>query len=85
MTYGLDLTKRADKDLQKLPVQVQERIVKGLRLLRNDLQGDVKKLTNFTPEYRLRVENYRVLFEIEDNTERSTIVIQRILHRKDAY
>ncbi len=81
MTYKLDLTKRADKDLQKLPVGVQERVAKGLRLLRNDLQGDVKRLTNFTPEYRLRVGNYRVLFEIEDNT----VVIQRILHRKDAY
>ena len=81
MTYNIDLTKRADKDLRKLPVQVQKRIAKGLRLLQNDLQGDVKKLTNFTPEYRLRIGNYRVLFEIEDNE----LVIQRILHRKDAY
>ena len=34
--------------------------------MENDLAGDVKKLTNFTPEYRLSVGNYRVLFEIED-------------------
>ena len=81
MIYKLDLTKRADKDLQKLPVGAQERVAKGLRLLRNDLQGDVERLTNFSPEYRLRVGNYRVLFEIEDNT----VVVQRILHRKDAY
>ncbi len=31
----------------------------------NDLKGDVKRLTNSTPEYRLRVGDYRVLFEIE--------------------
>jgi mRNA interferase RelE/StbE len=45
------------------------------------LRGDVKRLTNFTPEYRLRVGNFRVLFEIEDKE----IVIYRIVHRKDAY
>jgi hypothetical protein len=33
--------------------------------LQNNLDGDVKRLTNFTPEYRLRVGNYRILFEVE--------------------
>jgi len=50
-------------------------------MLKTDLTGDVKKLTNFTPEYRLRVGNYRILFEIENNK----IIIYRIIHRKDAY
>jgi mRNA interferase RelE/StbE len=49
--------------------------------LQDDLAGDVKKLTNYSPEYRLRVGNYRVLFEVE----KSTVVIYRILHRKDAF
>lgn len=47
----------------------------------NNLKGDIKKLTNFTPEYRLRVRNYRVLFEIEDKN----IIIYLIKHRKDSY
>ena len=41
----------------------------------------MKKLTNFTPEYRLRVGNYRVLFEVEGGA----VVVYRVLHRKDAY
>jgi len=45
------------------------------------LAGDVKRLTNYTPEFRLRVGDYRVLFEVEGET----IVIYRVLHRKDAY
>jgi len=40
--------------------------------------GDFKKLTNFTPEYRLRVGDYRVLFE----TENDKVTIYRIRHRK---
>ena len=49
--------------------------------LQNDLAGDVKHLTHFTPEYRLRVGNYRILFEVEG----STVVVYRVRHRKDAY
>jgi len=50
--------------------------------MESDLTGDVKKLTNFTPEYRLRIGQYRVLFEIE---ERTCIVVYRVVHRREAY
>ena len=36
---------------------------------------------NFTPEYWLRVGDYRILFEIEGEK----LIIYRIRHRKDAY
>jgi len=49
--------------------------------LTEDLAGDVKRLTNFTPEYRLRVGDYRVLFEVDGDK----LIMYRILHRKDAY
>ena len=49
--------------------------------MQDNLQGDIKKLNNFEPEYRLRVGDYRVLFEIEDNN----LIIYRIKHRKNAY
>jgi mRNA interferase RelE/StbE len=49
--------------------------------LANNLAGDVKRLTNFTPEYRLRVGDYRVLFEVKGDK----LIMYRILHRKDAY
>lgn len=49
--------------------------------LADDLSGDVKRLTNFTPEYRLRVGDYRVLFEVDGDN----VVIYRIKHRKEAY
>ena len=52
-----------------------------IEAMQSDLAGDVKRLTNFTPEYRLRVGDYRVLFEVEGQT----VVIYRVLHRKDAY
>ncbi len=50
--------------------------------LQSDLTGDMKKLTDFTPEYRLRIGRFRVLFEIENKTK---ITIYRVVHRREAY
>jgi len=33
--------------------------------MENNLERDVKRLTNHTPEFRMRAGNYRALFEIE--------------------
>ena len=81
MTYSLDLKPKAEKDLRGLPRAVQERVAEKLRALREDLQGDVKRLTQFVPSYRLCVGDYRVLFEIENEA----VIVYRILHRRDAY
>ncbi|NCO74505.1 MAG: type II toxin-antitoxin system RelE/ParE family toxin [Cyanobacteria bacterium] len=43
-------------------------VIDKIELLQNNSQGDIKKLTDFTSEYRLRVGDYRVLFEIENQT-----------------
>jgi mRNA interferase RelE/StbE len=81
MTYEVEFKPRALKDLRGLPAAQQRRIVGKIAELGNDLAGDVKKLTDFTPEYRLRVGEYRVLFEVEAGR----VMIYRVLHRKDAY
>jgi len=81
MTYEIEFKPRAIKDLESLPKDIQRRILAKIESLANDLAGDVKRLTNFTPEFRLRVGDYRVLFEVEANK----IVIYRVVHRKDAY
>jgi mRNA interferase RelE/StbE len=53
-----------------------------LEKLEDNLAGDVKRLTAVTPEYRLRVGDYRVLFDVE---QASRIVVYRVRHRRDAY
>ena len=61
MKYLIEFKPRAVKDLQSLSKQMQGKILEKIQSMENDLAGDVKKLTNYTPEYRLRVGNYRVL------------------------
>lgn len=72
---------QAVKDLRKVPKKDARAIVGKIQVLEQGLSGNIKKLTNFSPEYRLRVGNYRVLFEVEGQK----IIIYRIKHRKDAY
>ncbi len=69
------------RNIRNLRRQEQERIIEKLRLLAEDLRGEIKRLIQFQPSYRLRVGNYRVLFEMESDK----IVIYRILHRREAY
>jgi hypothetical protein len=55
MIYKVEFKPRALKDLKGLPASESVRIVAKAEALQNGLEGDVKRLTHFTPEYRLRV------------------------------
>ena len=81
MEYKLGFGNRALKDLRKLDKNVGKRIVDRIELLTKDLRGDVKKLTDHSPKYRLRVGDFRVLFDVEGDT----IQIQQIKNRREGY
>nr|WP_242034720.1 type II toxin-antitoxin system RelE/ParE family toxin [Microcystis flos-aquae] len=79
--YQIQFKPKAIKDLEKLSSQDRTRIMAKIEAMKDNLQGDVKQLKNFTPNYRLRVGNYRILFEVEE----ITLVIYRVKHRQNIY
>ncbi len=79
--YQVELMPKAVGDLENLPKSDVRKIIEKIKVLEDGLSGDIKKLTNFTSEYRLRVGNYRVLFEVKDQK----IIVYRIRHRKETY
>lgn len=81
MKYQIVFKPRALKDCKNIEKKVLTTIFSKIKILSDDLKGDVKKLTNFTPEYRLKVGDYRILFE----TEKDRIIIYRVRHRKNVY
>jgi len=81
MKDDIQFKPKAVRDIEGLPSRMRARVLARIEKMSNDLKGDVKRLTNFTPEYRLRIGDYRVLFEIEEET----IIIYRIRHRREAY
>ncbi len=81
MQYQIEFKPEAIKDLEQFPVNIRERIISKIEAMQDDLQGDVKRLTNFTPENHIRVGDYRVLSELEEQT----VMIYRVKHRSKAY
>jgi len=81
MPREIEIRSKAEKDLRAIPKRDGERIAAAILAVRAGVTGNVKRLTNFTPEYRLRVGNWRVLFELEADK----ITTYSILHHRDAY
>jgi mRNA interferase RelE/StbE len=81
MTYTVEFKNAGWRDFSALDRAVAQRIADKLELLKQDLSGDVKRLKNQLPRYRLRVGDWRVLFEVRG----AVIEIWRVRHRRDAY
>lgn len=83
--YTVLFTKSADKTLRKLPGHIAQRIRRSLDdLATNPYAGhlDVTKLQN-RPGYRLRVGDWRVLYEIEN--DELVVLVLRIGSRGEVY
>lgn len=78
----VEIKKSAIKDFKKISEPYKTQIKKKIIELQDFPEiSNIKKLINFTPNYRLRVGDYRILFDIADDK----IQIARIRHRKDSY
>ena len=65
----INIRKSAIKDLKKIDYKNKEKIhSRILELKKFPNISSVKKLTNFEPAYRLRVGDYRILFDVSENT-----------------
>jgi len=74
----------ARKELISLPQEIQKRVDKKIIALADEPRPhDVKALHGENKLYRVRVGDYRIVYNIEDKI--ITIVIVRVRHRKDVY
>ena len=78
----VEIRKSAVKDFKKIAEPYKSKIKEKIAELENFPNvANIKKLTNHTPVYRLRVGDYRVLFDVFDDH----IEIATIKHRKESY
>lgn len=86
MTYVIRFKKTAFSELKKLPTNVQLRIDDALKIFGNDPYNralNIKKLKGYEFLFRLRIGDYRVLYEVH---KREVIIfVIRIGHCKDIY
>ena len=82
--YTIEFLPAADRDLRRLSVATQRRIVAAVEQLAGDSRPPgVVKLAGEDNLWRIRVGQYRVLYEIHDR--RLLVLVVRIGHRKDIY
>ncbi len=83
MSFHIELTRSAAKDLDRLSENLFERIESALeKLSQNPRHPNALKLTN-RMNYRVRVGDYRILYSIDDDSQ--TVIVTSIEHRKNAY
>lgn len=81
--YQVIISNKAEKTLSKLPTTVYARIIAILMELANNPRPTGCKKLKGRDAWRIRVGDYRIIYEIED--DQLIIWILDINHRKDAY
>ena len=82
--YRTEFKQTAKKELGQLPRPIALKVVERIKALANNPRPDVcKKLTGSAYSYRIRINDYRVVYSITDQC----LIIQviKIGHRKDIY
>jgi mRNA interferase RelE/StbE len=83
-SYKIIWKHSAEKDLRRIDKQHISRIVKPVAdLSNNPSPSKHRKLLGTEVSYRIRIGNYRVVYQID--TKEKLIIIYHIRHRKDIY
>lgn len=83
MTYRVDITKKAAKQIAKLPRQIQSRVLTTIEALADEPRPSGAKKLSGRDDYRVRVSDYRIIYTIEDQT--LTVEVVKVAHRRDVH
>ncbi|HMN23101.1 MAG: type II toxin-antitoxin system RelE/ParE family toxin [Ignavibacteriaceae bacterium] len=81
--YKIEFKKSASKELNSLPNKEIKRILNSIDQLSEEPRGVNSKKLSASKYYRIRVGDYRILYEVKDQI--LIIYIIKIAHRKDIY
>jgi mRNA interferase RelE/StbE len=82
--YQLKIKRSAEQDLRRLPRPLFRRINQRILALREEPRPPgVRKLKGNIEGWRVRVGDYRIVFQIDDTAQ--TVTIIRVRHRREVY
>jgi mRNA interferase RelE/StbE len=82
--HEVQIERTAERDLRRLDEQTHDRIVKQIVALGKEPRPTgSKKLSGSKNDWRIRVGDYRVLYEIADAIR--VVRVYRVRHRRDVY
>jgi len=84
MPYHVEFTKRAARALRSLPTPIQTRIFSAIIALKvTPRPPGCKALADLHGQYRIRIGDYRIIYEIHDRE--LLIVVVLLGHRREIY
>lgn len=84
MSYQIEFSRSAKKQFKKLSLDIQKRVVVKINELAIEPRPNrAKKLQGNDSLYRIRVGDYRIVYEIKDNILLVTVI--RVKHRSEVY
>jgi len=84
MRYTIEFRPSALRTFKKLPTVIQRRVSSALDgLTTNPFPSGVKKLIHEENVYRVRVGDYRILYQVDG--QQLLILVLRVGHRKEVY
>ena len=82
--YQIAVERAAEKDLRRLSAAIRERVVAAIQgLAANPRPPGCRKLTGLEHDWRIRVGDHRVIYEIADTIR--IVRIHRVRHRREVY
>ena len=82
--YRVLLERAAEKDLKQLSARMHGRIIEAIQgLAKNPRPRGCRKLTGADNDWRIRVGDYRVIYEIVEDLR--VIRVNRLRHRREVY
>jgi mRNA interferase RelE/StbE len=82
--YEIYVEKAAENDLKRLPATIFHRIISQIRALaENPRPLGCRKLTGSKNDWRIRIGDYRVLYEIDEKAKAARVM--RVRHRREVY
>ena len=83
-SYSVFFDRDVEKDLSKIPKHDARLIMQRvMKLAGNPRPSQSLKLQHSDITYRLRIGNYRVIYQIDDRSK--TVTVYHVRHRKDVY
>lgn len=82
--YEVFIERAAERDLKRLSADNFYRLIPHIKSLApNPRPSGCRKIAGSLRDWRLRVGNYRIIYEIDDTAK--VVRILRVRHRREAY
>ena len=82
--YEVYLERSAENDLKRLPTSIFHRIIPQIKTLAaNPRPSGCRKITGSKNDWRIRIGDYRMIYEI--NEKAKAVRIMRVRHRREVY